>query len=47
MLGYLMHKRLELSTKYGADHPEMVALDRQIKLLEDELEKSGDRPKKK
>ena len=46
MLQFLKHKRTEMSTKYGSEHPEMVALNRQIEQLEKELKEQGDRPKK-
>jgi hypothetical protein len=45
-LAALKHKRAELSTKYGASHPEIVALDRQIEVLEKELKDRADKPKK-
>lgn len=44
MLAHLKYKRTELSNRFGPGHPEMVALNAQIKLLEDEIEKRGGPP---
>ena len=41
MLNFTKYKRAELSTKYGPGHPEMVALNRQIKMLEEEIAARG------
>jgi capsular exopolysaccharide synthesis family protein len=40
-LNFLKMKRAELSTKYGPGHPDMVALNRQIDLLEKEIADRG------
>ena len=44
MLAFLMYKRTEMSSKYGPGHPDMVALNNQIKALMDEIEKRGGPP---
>ena len=41
VLNFTKYKRAELSTKYGPGHPEMVALNRQIKMLEEEIAARG------
>ena len=46
MLSFLKSKRTEMSNKYGPQHPDMVALQRQIEQLERELKDRGDQPKK-
>jgi hypothetical protein len=46
MLKFLEFKRTELSTKYGPDHPDMVALNRQIEMMQKELKDRSHRPKK-
>lgn len=45
-LEFLRLKRTEMSTKYGPNHPDMIALTRQIEQLEKELKDHGDQPKK-
>jgi polysaccharide biosynthesis transport protein len=44
MLGFLKYKRTELSSKYGPGHQEMVALNRQIEMLEKEIADRGGPP---
>ena len=46
MLKFLEFKWTEMSTKYGPNHPDMVALTRQIEQLKKELKDRGDEPKK-
>jgi succinoglycan biosynthesis transport protein ExoP len=41
MLNFAKYKRAELSTKFGPGHPEMVALNRQIEMLEKEIKDRG------
>ena len=46
MLAFLRYKRTEMSTKYKPEHPEMIALNKQIEQLEIELKERGNQPKK-
>jgi hypothetical protein len=46
MLSYLKSKRTEMSTKYGPNHPDMIAVTRQIEQLEKELKDRGEQQKK-
>jgi hypothetical protein len=46
MLSLLKSKRTEMSTKLGPNHPEMIAVTRQIEQLEKELKDRGEQPKK-
>jgi succinoglycan biosynthesis transport protein ExoP len=43
-LNFMKMKRAEMSTKYGPGHPDMVALNRQIDLLEKEVAERGGPP---
>jgi polysaccharide biosynthesis transport protein len=44
MLAHLRYKQSELSVRLGPGHPDMVALNKQIKTLEEEIDKRGGSP---
>ena len=44
MLSFLKYKRTEMSTRYGPGHPEMVALNRQIEMIVNEIKDRGGPP---
>jgi hypothetical protein len=46
MLKFLEFKRTELSTKYGPNHPDLIALNRQIEILQKEQQDRRNQPKK-